>query len=132
MQTLTELESIASDLKDSVDFSKAMFYELQARYLVRPPTSPLSLVQAWGRDAPFVKTANAAFGRAMDLFSIRLISGPSGPNHPDYFEIWIQPVAASPERDLGISVVFRNARLSDFRQLASSFEAKTASLLRTA
>lgn len=130
LQTLAELEGIADDLKDTVDFSKAMFYELQARYLVRPPTSPLSLVQAWGRDAAIVKTASAAFGRAMNLFSVRLISGPAGPNHPDYFEIWLQPAAASPDRDLGVSVVFRNAKLPEFRQLASSFEAMTAKLLQ--
>lgn len=128
--TLAELERIADDLKDAVDFNKAMFFELQARYLVRPPTSPLSLIQGWGRDASFVKTAGVAFGRAMDLFAVRLISGPSGPNHPDYFEIWLQPAAASPDRDLGVSVVFRHPELSEFRKLASTFEAMTAKLLQ--
>jgi len=131
-RTLAELEGIAGDLKDSVDFNKAMFYELQARYIVRPKKSPLALVQSWGREAAPVRSASAAFGKPMNLFSVRLTSGIAGPNSPDYFEIWIQPAAASPNRDLGVSVVFRNSKLSEFREFAGSFESMTAKLLQSA
>lgn len=120
--TLAALVEILDHLKQVFDPVQVAFYELQARYRAVAPSSPMAAIARLGKNTRITKDAAKAFGMPMDLFSARLIAGPRGPNDPNYLEVWLQPVGSLPEKELGISVIFRDASLEKFSKVSVDLE----------
>ena len=78
------------------------------------------------------KEASQALGLPVDLFSVRLIAAPRGPNSTDYLEVWLQPIASLPTKDLGISVIFRDSDRVKFEATSTQLETRILKLLESA
>lgn len=131
-ETLSELFQVLDVVSDTLESSKIAFYEMQARYRARPPSSPLAAIARLGKDSKLARETTEALGLPVDLFSARLISGPSGPNHTDYLEVWLQPATSLPTKDLGLSVIFRDADRRKFEATSQQLEGRLQRLLDSA
>lgn len=131
-ETFAQLTSILAVLRDNLEPLQVAFFEMQARYRTRAPSSPLAAMARLGRNSKLTKEATQALGVPVDLFSVRLIAGPSGPNSADYLEVWLQPIASLPTKDMGISVIFRDSDRGKFESTSQQLEGRLLKLLKAA
>jgi len=131
-ETFGELSSILAAHNDILDPSRVAFFEMQARYRTKTPSNPLAAMARLGENSRVIKEATQALGLPVDLFSVRLIAGPNGPNSSDYLEVWLQPIASLPTKDLGISVIFRDSDRVKFEATSTQLETRILKLLESA
>ena len=132
IETFGQLSSILAAHKDILDPLQIAFFEMQARYRTRAPSSPLAAMARLGKNSRVTKEATQALGLPVDLFSVRLIAAPRGPNSTDYLEVWLQPIASLPTKDLGISVIFRDSDRAKFEATSTQLENRLVKLLESA
>lgn len=131
-ETFAQLSAIIAALKDNLEPLQVAFFEMQARYRTRAPSSPLAAMARLGKNSRVTREATQALGLPVDLFSVRLIAGPSGPNSTDYLEVWLQPIASLPTKDMGISVIFRDSDRGKFESTSHQLESRLLKLLESA
>lgn len=122
----SELGSLIEGAKGVLDPAKIMFFELQARFRIRPATDPVAAMRESGKGLNLVARVSQVFEQPMALFSAQLSS--SGPDTPDYFELWMQPDA--PNQSLGVSVVYRNPSPQAFQKFVLELEERISQVAR--